>query len=219
MGRNRIQDRTFGPRRNVSRALASVWLMLAGFVALMLCAGVRAQSQTLSEYQVKAAYLFNFSKFVQWPPGSFPDPESPLVIGIVGQDPFGTALQELVRSVHGRKAVIEHLNWDQDLSDCHILFIGRSERRHIGIIMAKVKGKSVLTVSEMDDFSAIGGIIGFVFDDDRVRFEINLDQAAKSQLKISSQLSSMARAVKVEEIEKENAMPLARKVKEIVPHP
>jgi hypothetical protein len=166
----------------------------------MGCSQVHAQSQTLSEYQVKAAYLINFSRFVEWPQGSFTDPEAPLVIGIVGRDPFGTVLQDIVAKVHGRKAVIEHLNWDQELSHCHVLFVSRSESRHIGAILAKVKGKSVLTVSEIDDFSAFGGIIGFVFEGDRVRFEINLDQAAKSQLKISSQLSSIAREVRAEAV-------------------
>ena len=157
---------------------------------------VQAQSPTVSEYQVKAAYLYNFSKFVEWPQESFTDLDAPFVFGIVGRDPFGIAFQELLRDVHGRKAVIEHLNWDQQLSQCHVLFISRSERKHMGAILEKVAGRSVLTVSEIDDFSSSGGIIGFVFDDDRVRFEINLDQAAKSQLKVSSKLSSMAWALK-----------------------
>jgi hypothetical protein len=206
MRNDQIQGNPQRPCGYGYRTWSAFSFVLAGFLVIVPFSPARAQTQAqpLSEYQVKAAYLFNFSRFVEWPQSSFSDPEAPLVIGIIGKDPFGPVVDEFMKTVRGRRVVIEHPNWDQKLSQYHVLFISRSEKKHLGIILGKTKGSSVLTVSEIDEFCASGGIIGFVFEDDRVRFEINLDEAAKAQLKISSKLSSMARAKKPGELPEKN---------------
>lgn len=159
---------------------------------------VLSQDQGLSEYEVKARYLYNFPLFVEWPERAFRSPDSPFVLGIVGHDPFGGTLDELTinRTLHRRRIVIQRLRRDQDLRQCQLLFISRSEKEHLSTILAKVAGGTVLTVSEIEGFTTTGGVIGLVFDDDRVRFEINLDNAATAGLTISAKLSSLARAVR-----------------------
>ena len=180
------------PRHSI--AILAVALVLQIFLAVPL----PAQNEGLSEYEVKARYLYSFPLFVEWPERAFRTPDSPFVLGIVGRDPFGATLDELAsnRTLHGRKIVVRRLTRDQDLRQCQLLFISRSEREHVVAILAKLAGGSVLTVSEIDGFSSTGGIIGLVFDDDRVRFEINLDTAASAGLTISAKLSSLARTVR-----------------------
>ena len=156
------------------------------------------QGQITAEYQVKAAYLCNFTKFVEWPPGTFPAQDTALTIGIVGEDPFGQALDAEALSVttNGHRIVVQRLHWDQNLRQCQVIFIGRTEKKHLGPILSSLKGASVLTVSEIENFLSSGGMIGLIFDADRIRFEINLDPAADSHLRISSKLLSLARTVK-----------------------
>jgi hypothetical protein len=103
---------------------------------------------------------------------------------------------QATETLHGRRIVIQRLKRDQDLRQCQLLFISRSEKDHVGSILAKLAGGTVLTVSEIEGFSTTGGVIGLVFDDDRVRFEINLDNAASAGLTISAKLSSLARTVR-----------------------
>jgi hypothetical protein len=157
-----------------------------------------AQEQITAEYQVKASYLCNFAKFVEWPTEVFPAQDSPLTIGIVGEDPFGQALdaEALKTTADGHKMVVKRFRWDQDFRRSQLIFIGLTEKKHLGPILSSVKGASVLTVSEIDNFSSVGGMIGFVFDVDRIRFEINLDPAADSHIRISSKLLSLARTVR-----------------------
>ena len=116
--------------------------MLAAFLVIVPFSPARAQTQAqpLSEYQVKAAYLFNFSRFVEWPQSSFSDPEAPLVIGIIGKDPFGPVVNEFMKTVRGRRVVIEHPNWDQKLSQFHVLFISRSEKNTLALSWGRQGG-------------------------------------------------------------------------------
>ena len=183
-------------RRNLLRFVAL--LAIALLAAFGPAGRLGSQDQGLSEYEVKARYLYSFPLFVEWPERAFRTPDSPFVLGIVGRDPFGGTLNELTtnRTLHGRKIVVQRLQRDQDLRQCQVLFISRSEKDHVGSILAKVAGGTVLTVSEIEGFSTTGGVIGLVFDDDRVRFEINLDNAASAGLTISAKLSSLARTVR-----------------------
>ena len=156
------------------------------------------QGQITAEYQVKAAHLCNFTKFVEWPAGTFPAQDTALTIGIVGEDPFGQALDAEALNVtnNGHKMVVERLHWDQNLRQCQVIFIGRTEKKHLGPILSNLKGASILTVSEIENFLPSGGMIGLIFDADRIRFEINLDPADDAHLRISSKLLSLARTVK-----------------------
>jgi YfiR/HmsC-like len=167
---------------------------------LLLCSFYRlhAQDPPLSEYEVKARYLYSFPLFVEWPEQIFRTPDAPFVLGIVGRDPFGGALDALTNNgtLHGRKVIIRRLRRDQDLRQCQVLFISRSEEDHLDSILSQLAGGSILTVSEIEGFSSSGGMIGLVFDDDRVRFEINLDAAAGAGLTVNAKLSSLARTVR-----------------------
>ena len=181
---------------HIGRAPA-VALLILSWIALFPFAG-RAQKEVPLEYRVKATFLYNFTKFVTWPPESFPSEDSALKITVVGEDPFGPVLDELAYSTpgRGRKLVIERRNWNQDLRRCHVLFISRSEKRHLNAIHFNIKGASILTVSDLEQFSAAGGMIGFVFDGEQVRFEINLNAASQARLEISSRLLTLAASVR-----------------------
>jgi hypothetical protein len=146
------------------------------------------------EYQIKAAFLFNFAKFVDWPPHKFNEPDSPLIIGIVGTDPFGELLEEAVQDnrIHDRTVTVRHIASMEELRKCHMIFVCRSEADRLGPILAEVRGDNVLTVGETDKFISHGGMINFVMVGDTVRFQINDSAARHAGLKISSKLSSLA---------------------------
>jgi len=160
------------------------------------CAPVLAQD-ALSEYQVKAAYLFNFLKFVEWPNESFADPLAPIVIGVVGDDPFGNALPQVVigKTVQGRDLVIRIYRAGEDLRGAHILFISSSEKKRLPMILSGLRGSSVLTVADTEGFLEAGGMIQFQSENNRVRFAINVDATSRAKLKMSSKLLSLARVV------------------------
>jgi hypothetical protein len=150
-----------------------------------------------SEYQVKAAYLFNFLKFVEYPEDAFSDPLAPMVIGVVGDDPFGSALPQIVigKTVQRRDLVIRSYRDTENLRGAQILFISTSERKKVPQILSGLRGSSVLTVADMEGFLEAGGIIQFFVEHDRVRFAINVDAAARARLKMSSKLLSLAKVV------------------------
>lgn len=146
------------------------------------------------EYQIKAAFLFHFAQFVDWPARKFTEPDSPLIIGIVGADPFGGLLEEAVqdKQILDHTVVVRHIDSMQELRKCHIIFVCRSEADRLAPILAEVRGDNVLTVGETDQFISRGGMINFVMVGDTVRFQINDSAARHAGLKISSKLSSLA---------------------------
>jgi hypothetical protein len=150
---------------------------------------------SLSEYQVKVAYLFNFLKFVEWPEEAFADPLAPIVIGIVGDDPFGDALPQVVagKTVQGRDLVIRKYRAGEDLRGSHILFISGSEKKRLPQLLSSLDGSCVLTVADVDGFLEEGGMILLFSEQNRVRFAINVDAATQAKWKISSKLLSLAR--------------------------
>ena len=167
-------------------------LALAAFLASVagrVCAGqsyTRASSPT--EYQVKAAYLLNFTKFIEWPPTALGDADAQFAICIAGHDPFGGVLDQVVEgeTVDGRKIVVRRLG-DQRPAGCHVLY-GAKPQQGPG-------QAGVLTVGEGEPFTRTGGIIGFVIDSRRVRFDINQRAAQRAGLTLSSKLLSVARTV------------------------
>jgi len=163
------------------------------------CAGRMADAQTmpLSEYEIKAGFLFNFTKFVEWPPDAFADPSSPIVMGIVGDNPVAELLADAAsgKTVNGRAVLVRRFKEGQDLRSCHILFVGVSEEKHVPQILEKVKGSRVLTVGETNGFTQSGGMINFSVEGSRVRLDINLDAAARARLKISAKVIAVARVV------------------------
>ncbi len=166
--------------RRLNKAVVSI-------ILLSMATGLfwsRAQAQA-DEYQVKAAFIFNFAKFVDWPGDAFNDGGS-LVVGVVGDDPFGGALDRLNgSSANGRRLRIKRLRFGDNLRDCHILFISKSEAKNLSKILVSLKGTSVLTIGEMPQFNQSGGMIRFVIQNSKVRFEINAAAAAQTRLRIS----------------------------------
>jgi hypothetical protein len=177
------------------------WL-ITGALALLVCAHLGTASNgyaqdSPSEYQVKAAYLFNFLKFVEWPAETFADPLAPIVIGIVGDDPFGNALPQVVigKTVQGRDLVIRKYRAGEDLRGSHILFISASEKKRLPQLLVSLHGSNALTVADVDGFLEEGGMIQLFSEDNRVRFAINVEATLRAKLKLSSKLLSLARVV------------------------
>ena len=169
--------------------------LIAGLsLALLLPADASAQGSQPSEYQVKAAFLFNFAKFVEWPPESFAGETSPLVIGILGDSPFGGDLERIIqnKTINNRLIVIKPLSSLAEAKNCHILFISTSEKKRLAEIFDSLRGISVLTVSETDGFTEAGGMINFDWEGKKIRFQINDEAAKKAKLKISSKLLRLA---------------------------
>jgi hypothetical protein len=198
--------RSTGPGRAVGQKLAGrgcksrraeASLMLT-IIAVMASPFLQAHGQGAGEYAVKAAFLYNFAKFVEWPPEAMGSGSSPLVLGVLGDDPFGAAIDQVVagKTANGRQLVVRRLKWGQDLKQCHILFISSSERKRLAEILGALRGASILTVGDMDQFGQQGGMIQFVIEQNRVRFEINIGAAQQGRLKLSSKLLALARNVR-----------------------
>lgn len=153
--------------------------------------------QSATEYQVKAAYLFNFLKFVEWPEDPAPDPHGKWVIGFVGDTPIADELTRLAegKNVLGRDLQVKSFQASDNLHGCNILFISESEKKRMPAILAELHGSSVLTVAEMDNFIGSGGMIQFVLEDSRVRVAIDVSATSRAHLKVSSKLLSLARSV------------------------
>jgi hypothetical protein len=182
-------------------------LIIAILPILLASAAPNAHSQETSassEYLIKAGFIYNFASLVQWPAATFPQPDSPIVIAILGQDHFGTTLDRVLqgKKVNGRsfvikrlKSVSELLKSVADLKDCHILFVSSSEMSRLAEAIQIVKGIPVLTIGETPDFAKNGGMINLILEDNRVRFEVNVEAAKQADLNISSRLLALARIV------------------------
>jgi hypothetical protein len=160
--------------------------------------GLAARSQSVShEYPLKAVFLFNFAQFTEWPTNAFETPDSPLVIGVLGDDPFGALLDDAVRgeAVNGRKFVVEHYRRVQEIKSCHILFISQSETRRLDAITDTLKGKPTLTVSDIDGSVYHNVSIWLITENNRIRLKINLDALKSANLMMNSKLLRMAEIV------------------------
>ena len=183
----------------------SVWRWtraLATPLALALTAGVssaapEAGGRLTQEYDLKAAFLFNFTKFVEWPADAFDSTTAPFTIGIVGDDPFGGGLDDIVasESVHDRKIVVRRFSSADEIGPCQLLFIGQGETRDLARILSTLGHRSVLTVGETKAFTDRSGIIAFEMSQRRVRLRINPTAAKAARLTISSQLLRQAEIV------------------------
>jgi len=160
--------------------------------------GAAAQSGGPTEYEVKAAFLFNFAKFVEWPLAAIsPANQVRLILCIVGDDPFGPDLSRVVagQSVRGQAIQIRRYRFGDDLRPCHVLFISASERPHLTQILAGLQGAHALTVSDIDGFAEAGGVMQFVMEESRVRFVVNLEAASRAKLRVNSKLLALARVM------------------------
>jgi hypothetical protein len=159
-----------------------------------------APAQTADEYQVKAAFLYNFAKFVEWPPEAFKSPNAPISICVFGRNPFGKDLDEAIRgkSIDGRPFVLRQVSDAAEAAACQILFVGSSDGKKLRGLLDNLKPQGILTVGESQGFATSGGVINFKLDGGHVRFEINVDAAEQAQLHISSKLLGLAQIVRTE---------------------
>jgi hypothetical protein len=168
-------------------------------VHLLWPAMVAGQTGSASEYGLKAAMLYNLAHFVEWPASAYPDRRGPIVLCILGRDPFGSSLTSMDSSTPDTTVgavFVRHLRDDGNAQGCHILYISTSRRNATQQILSTLTGSSVLTVGEMTQFAARGGMIQFSLEEQRVRFDINAEAASRAGLRISSHLLALARIVK-----------------------
>jgi len=149
---------------------------------------------TSAGYQVKAVFLYNFARFVDWPAKAFPDSQSPFVIGVLGDDPFGPYLDETVRGekIGNRSLIVQRFHRVADIKNCQVLFISRSESDRLDQDLSALRGRTMLTVSDLDDFGSHGGMIRLATERGKVRLFIKLDAARNSGINISSKLLRVA---------------------------
>jgi hypothetical protein len=189
---------TAGQPQPARRSLAAV-----GFaVVLSLGAGMHwfppaaaaEAASALSEERVKAAYLHKFLNYAEWPPAAFPKPDTPYVIGLVGDDAVADELARIAagRTVNGRGVVVKRVLPGESLSDLHLLFIGRGERARLAQWLRQAKGRPILTVTDAEGALEQGSVINFQVSDERVRFEVSVDAAAQNNVRLSSRLFAVA---------------------------
>ena len=174
---------------------ARLGLILAG---LCFAPQLPAQTQPSLEYQVKAAYLMNFTKFVEWPAAAFPARDAPITICVLGDDPFGPALDRIVegQNVNGRPIRTRRSVPEANPQGCHVVFISQSERTGMEQIVSRLRGSGVLSVSELPGFADAGGMIEFLLEEGKVRFHINPAAARAAGLTVSSRLLGVASAIR-----------------------
>ena len=183
--------------RRVGLLVVTICLLLATALGSRADGGDTSES---SEYLIKAGFIYNFAKLVEWPATAFPQPDSPIVIGILGNDPFGATLDRIVadKKISGRVISVKRVKWSKDfkeLKDCNILFISSSEKEHIDSVVEAMKGLPILTIGDAPGFAKRGGIINFTLEDNKVRFEVNVEAAKHADLTISSRLLTLAKIV------------------------
>lgn len=168
------------------RILASA--LMLGLLAFF--PGFAAQPAASAEYQLKAVFLFNFTQFVEWPASAFSGPDGPFVIGVLGNDPFGGYLDETVHDekINGHPFEIRRFRSVAEIAQCHVLFISGSETSRLRAILPQLARRNVLTVSDIDGFPAMGGIIQFYSEANRIRLRVNVGAAKAAGLTISSKL-------------------------------
>lgn len=155
------------------------------------------QAEVTKEYQVKAAFLYNFTKFVEWPPDRFADAQRPITIGIVGRNPFGDELAKITggRKINGRDIVIRLVTSEAEVLSADLIFVSAGEEEHLRDLTAMLQQAGILTVGESPRFAAAGGMITFVLERDKVRFQINQAASEQAGLKINAQLLKLATTV------------------------
>jgi hypothetical protein len=172
------------------------FLLAAALLAAAPGPAARADDLHVEEYKVKAAFLYNFVKFVEWPDAAFEDPGSPFVLAVLGTDPFGSHLDDLQgKTVKGRPIVVRRAASLQALGAFHVLFVPSAGTTDLGTVLSAAEGKGALTVGDGLGFRARGGMIELVRDGDRVGFEVSLDAARRAGLTISSKLLNLAKVV------------------------
>lgn len=176
--------------RTGQRQVAAAFALLLLLPLRIACADPRAEQ----EYALKAVFLYNFCRFIDWPDRAFASPDEPMVIGVVGDNPFGRLIEETVKgeTVRGRRIRVEYYRRAADIGRCHVLFVNASEMNRADEIIAAVAGRSVVTVGETDAFLDRGGMIALTAEQNRVRLRINPARLRAENLAASSKLLRVA---------------------------
>ena len=183
------------PTRRSNHSPRRTLLVCWGLGLLALVTAGHASAETAAGYKLQGRYLVNFTEFVDWPPRTFATRASPILIGVLGEDPFGDVLDEILKNrlVNGRRLEIKRSRTVDDLKACQVLYISNSEKAHQVQLLATLAGQPVLTVSDLDEFLARGGMIRFRVHRQKVRFSVNIAAAERAGLKIDSQLLNLVR--------------------------
>jgi hypothetical protein len=174
-------------------------LQIMGVICALLAApNVRARQSTASEYEVKATYLYNFARFTEWPAKGADAKDNAFAVCVLGEDPFGPILDTILagQAIDGKHMVHRRISAVQDAGNCRIVFISSSEQSRLKETLAVLGKMSALTVSDISDFSARGGMIQFVVEQNKVRFEVNLQTTGRAGLVLSSELLKVAISVR-----------------------
>lgn len=213
MRQGEAEARKGAPARGTCRRWRAVlWVactVLAASAALLTATTIRGRPRAPTasaqlEYEVKAAFLFRFAQFVEWPVDTFKEPSEPFTYCTIGDDPFHGALERTLtgKTIGQRQLRVEHLSGTgagsstPKIAECQVLFVsGPGDRKHVAETLASAGSLPILTVGEADQFAEDGGAIGFCTEDNKIRFEVNLDAAGKAGLKISAKLLALAKTV------------------------
>jgi hypothetical protein len=188
-------------QRNRTLAPAKGAIFILVFAALLALRAVYPPAAlAVTEYQVKAAFLYNFAKFVEWPSEAFPNEQAPFLLCVLGEDPFGEDLDQIVKdkTVNGRRIEVKRFKEARNLKECQILFVSASEEESLPEILGALRGARTFSVGETERFTRLGGVLNFKIEKKSVRFEINVDAAQRAKLKISSKLLRLGTIVQGE---------------------
>ncbi len=184
-----------GVGMRVPSALPNFLLVMTCLLVLCL-PQVQASASQNDEYQVKAAFIYNFTNYIQWPGRAFSGGSSPFTICIMGRSPFGNSFDSLAReTIGGRRAQVRHISRIEDAKECHILFISESEQKNAPQILRSLQGRPVLTIGDYKGFCQDGGMINLVMVKRKVRFEIRPGVAKRAGVHIGPQLLALAREI------------------------
>jgi hypothetical protein len=172
-------------------------LVLATWTSLSIAWRASAEANPSSEYAIKAAFLFHFAQFAEWPPTAFRDPNAPLIFCTLDEDEFHGALDESIsgKTIGNRPLRAQHLKQIEQVEGCQVVFVGAGDKRRIPALLASLKDSPVLTVGETEHFAQEGGMIGLCLEENKIRFEINLGSVEHAKLKLSSRLLALAKTV------------------------
>jgi hypothetical protein len=181
------------------RRKAGLWIWRFALIAIILSpalSAVNPPERPISENEVKAAFVFNFARFTEWPGNALPNPDSPIVIGVLGNNGFATMLENIVKgkTIQSHPILVQSMKMPADFSGCHIIFISSYEQRRTGQIAESVREMPILTITETEKNSRSKGLVNLLVEEGKVHFEVDFAGVAKSKLKISSKLLRLANA-------------------------
>lgn len=178
-------------------SFAVLSIALAGLLSLASVTPARGQANPSVEYQVKAAFVFSFVKFIEWPSDTFESINGPIILCVFGYNPLGSALDDIIRgkTINGRAVVPRRINELPDLKSCQLVFVSRVEYKHLSELLNSLEGSSALVVGESDGFAKRGGGIEFFLEDNKLRFAVNVDAIQRARIAVDSKLLSLAKIV------------------------